>query len=107
MIHCISSRVVALYPRKQASGGSPSMSAKCQTRTSGMLSFDDLVGATQQWQRELHTECQRRLEIDCELHFCVLLDRQLGRIDTPQNFPGVNTNQPARIQQAWAITHHA
>ena len=37
----------------------------------------------------------------------VLLDRQLGRIDTPQNFPGVNTNQPARIQQAWAATYHA
>src|SRR5215204_4049525 len=72
-----------------------------------MLLFDDLVGSTEQWQRELHTECQRRLEIDCELHFCVLLDRQLGRIETPQNFPGVNTNQPARIQQAWAVTHHA
>jgi len=42
--------------------------------------FDHLVCTAHQWERKGHSECFSRLEVDHELHFRLLFDRQFSRL---------------------------
>jgi hypothetical protein len=57
-------------PRKRKSIRPLAMSQKCQKQ-----SFDQLVGAAKQRQRDGQAERLGGLEVDDELNFCGLLDR--------------------------------
>src|SRR5262249_52613826 len=61
-------------------------------------SFDHLVGAAHQWERHGDAERLRGLHVDDQLEFCDLLDRQVGRLLTFENPPGVDAKQAVIIR---------
>jgi hypothetical protein len=52
--------------------------------------FAHLVGADEQSSWECNTQLVGGLEIDQELHFRDLLDRQVGRTGASENFPDID-----------------
>jgi hypothetical protein len=63
------------HPQKLPRLSRMGVSAKGLMHRSKVSLFDHLVGAAHQWQRKGHSECFSRLEVDHELHFCLLFDR--------------------------------
>ena len=55
------------------------------------VSFDHLVGASQQRERDAKAQCFRCLEIDDQLQTCDPLHRQVGRPFALENPAGINT----------------
>src|SRR6516164_1640508 len=66
-------------------------------------SFDDLVGAQEDRWRDRQAERLSSLEIDHQLEFCRLLDRQIGRLGAVENFSDVNADLAMDRRKAGAI----
>ena len=60
-------------------------------------SFDHLVGATEQREREGKAERFGSLEVDHQLSFCLLLDRQVSRLLALDNPATVDASLPEPI----------
>src|SRR5207244_3922124 len=69
--------------------------------------FDHPVGATEQRERESDSERLGGLEVDVELDFCGLLDRQIGWFFALENAAGVDASQAVVICNAASVTHQA
>jgi len=67
--------------------------------------FDDVVGASEHHCRHGETQCFGGLEIDHQLEFCRLLDRQIGRLDALQDFLHESGAEPKRIGTIDAVSH--
>src|SRR5262245_54516616 len=69
--------------------------------------LDHLVGKDEEarWHRE--AERFGRLEVDAQLDFRGLLDRQVGRLLPLENPAGVDASQTVRICQTAAVAHQA
>ena len=66
-------------------------------------SFDDLVGAGEDRRRDREAACICSLEIDHQLEFCRLLDRQIGRLGAVENFSDVDADLAMDRRKAGAI----
>ena len=81
-------------------------SARCQMQElssagkfhRGPSSFDHLVGAADQRQRNGEAERLSSLQVDDKLDFGGLLDRQIGRLLAFENLAGVATGQTVRFR---------
>jgi hypothetical protein len=75
----------------------------CQEKTFPTHSLDHLVGATEQRQRHGEAERFRGLEIDDQLDFRGLLDRQIGRLLALEKLTSVDTDQTIRIRKTGSV----
>src|SRR6516162_8435782 len=67
------------------------------------ISFDDLFGAREDRRRDRQAERLSSLEIDHQLEFCRLLDRQIRRLGAIENFSDVNADLAMDRRKAGAI----
>src|SRR5215471_13799253 len=58
-------------------------------RTCAALSFDHLVRSVQQRLRNRHADLLRRFEINYQLEFCRLLNREISRLGTLENLVNI------------------
>ena len=70
----------------------------CNERRKKIGLFDHLVGAADQRQRNGKAEGLGSLQVDDQLDFGSLLDRQIGRLLTLENLGGVATGQTVRFR---------
>src|SRR5262249_53622492 len=78
------------------------MSALGQKRTSPFL-FDHLVGATLYRLRHGNAECFGGLEVDIQLEFSRLLDRQVSRLIALENPASIIAGQAVRFRRAPSV----
>src|SRR5262245_35539517 len=85
-------------------GHSPAwlMSVRCHSRTSARL-FDHLVGAADKRQRNREAERLCGLEIDDQLDFRRLLDRQVGGLFAPENPASINAGDTIYFRSTGAV----
>jgi hypothetical protein len=99
-----------LYPQKRTSIHGIRKSALCQKRTfcnaAETALFDHLVGESQHFRGDVEVQCLRRLEVDHQLQFGRLHNRQIGRLGTFQDFAGVNSGQPPWMHSVYARRVH-
>ena len=76
-----------------------------RTKIGGL--FDDVVGAAEQGGREGDAERLGGLEIDDQLDFRTLLDRQVGRLLAIQGPADVNTDLTIGIPQTGSVNYQA
>src|SRR5215510_16532013 len=83
------------------------MAAAIRLSQQHSCSLDHLVRASKQ--RRWHFEAKRlgRLEIDEQLNFRGLLDRQVRRFFALENAAGINADPTERFREAAAIAHQA
>src|SRR5262249_35211991 len=96
--HCRISARCPLYPRKRTSPNAIAMSAMCQKRTSSHL-FDHLVGGDLQglWQRD--AERFGSFEVEDQLNFYGLLDRQVTRLFPLKDAANIAPNRAVLIRK--------
>jgi hypothetical protein len=70
-------------------------------------SFDHLVGATEEREREGDAEGFGRLEVDKQLDFRDLLDRQISRLVALDYASGIDASLTVRLRKTASITHQA
>src|SRR5262249_45182923 len=70
-------------------------------------SLDHLVGAANERERNGDAECPGRLEVDDQLDFGGLLDRQLGRFLALENFSSVDADQTVIVRLARSVAQQA
>src|SRR6516225_5287186 len=68
-------------------------------------SFDHLVGTAGQGQRDSDAERPGGLEVDDQLDFRGLHDREVSRLLAFENAPGVQTGQTVRLRNAASVAH--
>src|SRR5262245_50789349 len=69
--------------------------------------FDQVVGAAEQLHRDSETEGPGGLEVNDQLEFRRLLNRQVGRLSALENFSGVGPDQTVVIRFIAAVAHQA
>src|SRR5262245_43329745 len=72
-----------------------------------VASLDHSVGAGQQRGRQVKTERLRRAQIDDQLEYGGLLDRQVARFGTPKDAVDVDGAAPVDRREACPIRHQA
>src|ERR1700734_1494080 len=77
------------------------------TATILVILLDHLVSGGQQRLRDGEAERVGGLEVDDQLDFYGLLDRQIGWFLAFENAPGINANLAEPIAEAAAKAHHA
>src|SRR5262245_63493306 len=70
-------------------------------------SFDHLVGAGEQWQRDCYAKRLGSLEVQEHLDLRRLLNRQLARLFAFEDTGGVDASQTVSVGKATAIAHQA
>src|SRR5262249_42880330 len=73
--------------------------------SSPFTSFDHLVGAGEQWQRDSDAEGLGGLEIDDQLDLGGLLDGQITRLFALENFADVNADQTIVFRLIASVAH--
>ena len=98
---------VRFTPKKRTCAVQLVMSAKCQKRTYAAKkhSFDHLVGAGEQRRGDCKAERLGGLEIDGQVEFGRLDNRQVGRFGTPKNAPDVVASLAKRSSKVGPITY--
>src|SRR4051794_11898517 len=69
--------------------------------------FYHLVRAGEQVSWDFKPKCLRRLEVDDQVEFRRLQDRQIGRRRALQDFAGVNAGLAVAVRDIWVVTHQA
>ena len=69
--------------------------------------LNHLVDTYQEPDRKFDPERPRRFEVEGQLDFCSLLDRQIGWFLALENAPGIDANLARPIAEAAAIAHQA
>jgi hypothetical protein len=81
--------------------------AMCQTRTkcaAAITSLDHLVGGREQRRRDIEAEFLGGFQVDRNLEFGWLHDRQIGRPLTLEDSAGVNSDLPTSVGKARSVT---
>src|SRR5215216_6920285 len=71
----------------------------------GRPSFDHLVGAADEREREGDAEGFRCLEVDKQLDFRHLLDGQISRLGALEYASGIDASLTVRLQKTACVTH--
>src|SRR5207248_10611614 len=71
------------------------------------FSLDYLVGAGDERPRDLEAERLGGLEVEEQLDFRGLLDRQIGRLIASENPAGIDADRTERVRKTGPITHQA
>ena len=50
-----------------------------------------------------NTQLVGGLEVDQELHFRDLLDRQIARTGASENFPDIDAHEPVSVRKVWSV----
>ena len=83
------------------------MVAKCQSRHFALrqnsVLFDHLVGAGEQRRRDFEAKRPRCGQIDDEFKPGRLLNRDIGRFCSPQNFVDNLGRAPIKLRETWAV----
>jgi hypothetical protein len=69
--------------------------------------FDRLVGATEQRERECDAERLGGLQVDVQLDFSCLLDRQVGGLFTLEDAAGIDAGLSKNVCNVSAVAHQA
>src|SRR5262249_18325868 len=93
-----------LYPQKRTLVERVGMSALCQKQTLS-YSFDQIVGAALQRHRNGEAERLRGLEVDDELDFRGLLNRQIGGLFAFEDAAGVDADLAKQLRNIGSIAH--
>src|SRR4029077_11941751 len=72
-----------------------------------MVSFDDLVGASEQRLRHGQAELLRGIEVDYQLEFGRLLNRHIGRLGALEDLSRVSAEQAKGRSEACSIADQA
>src|SRR5262249_51785510 len=111
LCHEASTQMVAHPSRSSATGSidnSPGGSYLHWRHThTGRTSFDHLVDAANQRQRDGEAERLGGLHVDDELDFGRLLDRQLGGLLAFENSACIDAERAVRIQNGASVSHEA
>src|SRR5262245_6697965 len=83
------------------------MAATIRLSQQHSCSFDHLVGAGEQWQRDCYAKRLGSLEVQEHLDLRGLLHWQLARLFAFENTGGVDASQTVSIGKATAIAHQA
>src|SRR4051812_3545659 len=70
-----------------------------------MASFDDLIGAGEDCERNIQPESLGGLEVDHQLEFRRLLHWQIGRLRAVEDFPSIDPGQTGGVPEARSITN--
>src|SRR5262249_60177735 len=83
------------------------MAATIRLSQQHSCSFDHLVGAGEQWQRDCYAKRLGSLEVQEHLDLRGLLHWQLARLFAFENTAGVDASQTVSIGKATAIAHES
>src|SRR5262249_19481076 len=99
-----------LHPRKRTSNAAVRMSAllsakSCREQPHQRASLENLVDTAGQRQRNGDAERKGGLQVDEHLDFCRLLHRQIGRLATFKNSPGIDSDEAMCFRNVGTVAH--
>src|SRR5262245_15585384 len=100
----IRKRACLLYPRKRTHAVQQRMSALGQKRTSATL-FDHLVGIRKEGGWYVETECFGGGQVNGQIEFGRLLDRNIARFRPAQNLIDILGGVPELSNVVWSVGH--